>query len=99
MSDPFGKLSADNPAKIFDKKRISGSDPAFVVVDPNISAENARGLSKREYFAIVALTGLANDNRFFNDGRTDQFAQQINQAVAIADLLIRRLNQEKDLIV
>ena len=48
------------------------------------------GLTKREYFAAMAMQGLAN-----NWHRNDQDRQECaNRAVLIADELIKALNQQ-----
>lgn len=52
------------------------------------ASETRGGLTKREYFAGLAMQGLvANDNRF------GQYADFANESIAYADALIEALNK------
>ena len=60
------------------------NEPAY----PNIQVPSLKGLTKREYFAAMALQGLlANNNK--------EYAYCVISAVEFADDLIEELNKTK----
>lgn len=62
------------------------NDPAFPVSPADYSAKH--GLTKREYFAAMAMQGLlANDTHY---------ALMTEKAVHYADMLIEKLNSTED---
>lgn len=66
--------------------------PAFPV-HPNLPVGDYIGLTKREYFAAVALTGLVPQNNFNNSHSNHYEAIAIN-AVKYADALLTALNKK-----
>lgn len=70
--------------------------PAFNNLEHSKSIQNLHGLTKREYFAILALQGLlADTGSFFPDQQgTGQLAAQA--AVKYADALIAELNKDQN---
>ena len=66
------------------------SKSAFYHPDGGIIDSPQEGLSKREYFAAMALQGLLSDSN--NTGNCAYFA---TDAVKMADALIEQLNKAK----
>lgn len=61
------------------------ASPASVYADGSIDYPQ-EGLTKREYFAAMAMQGLLSDG--------DTFEHNVHFAVKVADLLIEQLNKE-----
>jgi len=71
--------------------KINGDDPIF------FETFTSKGLTKREYFAALAMQGLLANNTMLNaDGKIIITKMQIADiAVISADALIEQLNKEK----
>lgn len=54
-------------------------------IDDEVTTTQCVGLNKREYFAAMAMSGLAGNMRFSN---TDQM---VDAAVEIADAILKKL--------
>jgi methyl coenzyme M reductase beta subunit len=74
------------------KKVTEADDSAFTQTMSSI------GLTKREYFAAVAMQGLLANNMIFNSFGKETITKSILTEIAVisADALINSLNKEKD---
>jgi hypothetical protein len=78
--------------------KTKSDDPitGFASPNPHVGGGSI-GLTKREYFAVMAMQGLAtreqiDANRNWNEGRKEELSLY---AVKMADALIAELNKEK----
>lgn len=67
------------------------NEPAYPVEYDNQSDADFQGLTKREYFAAMAMQGLCSEQAFHKWMRSEYAVE----SVAIADALISELNKEK----
>lgn len=65
------------------------NDPAFPVSPSDYSAKH--GLTKREYFAAMAMQGL-----LASDTHYTHYTLMTDRAVDFADMLIEKLNSTED---
>jgi methyl coenzyme M reductase beta subunit len=74
------------------KKVTEADDSAFTQTMSSI------GLTKREYFAALAMQGLLANNMIFNSFGKETITKNILTEIAVisADALINYLNKEKD---
>lgn len=75
----------------------NGKQGAFAMLDPNGSFTQY-GLTKREYFAGLALQGLLANNEWLKllieDGNFDDYSVRLtNSSLHIADELLKQLEQ------
>ena len=66
--------------------------PIYPVLDLNDDMSGLRGLTKREYFAGLAMHGLLSSNAMYN-GKTDERALLCQDAIAHADELLKQLEK------
>lgn len=69
----------------------NGKKVAYPIVGMAFN-ENAKGLTKREYFAGLAMQGLLSANAMYN-GKTDERALISQDAIAHADELLKQLEK------
>ena len=69
------------------KKKTIANDCSFPVIAGNYLVDN--GLTKREYFAAMALQG------FITKYGVDCQEEQIKQAIFVADIFIEELSKKK----
>lgn len=67
------------------------TEPINVITEGGTIYSN--GLTKREYFAAMAMQGILSDHD--NQGYTWNYEHVVADAVKIADQLINQLNQTK----
>lgn len=65
------------------------NEPAFPALDPN-TAFYREGLTKREYFAAMALQGKLSGGEFHDNKKIEDFAKS---AVEYADALLLELSK------
>ena len=70
-----------------ENKKTSANDSSFPVIAENYIIDG--GLTKREYFAAIALQGL------ITKYGVDYQDEQIKQAIFVADIFIEELNKTK----
>ena len=78
----------------------NGKDPIGMIVfaqkiDGTQGTSERTGLSKREYFAAMAMQGLAGDTGIPYYGDPMFIKSTAEQAVDLVDALIKALNEEK----
>lgn len=68
------------------------SDEGFVTSECHYNETALNGLTKREYFAGLAMQGLLSANAMYK-GRTDEIALLCQDAIAHADELLKQLEK------
>ena len=69
---------------------VEYSHPTAAAMLPEYENKTLTGLTKREYFAAMAMQGIASDQTFVKPNEPEEIAER---AVAMADALITTLNK------
>ena len=73
--------------------KTKGEDFAYPIFDNlGLCNDNETGLTKREYYAGLAMQGLLSANAVY-DGKTNNRESLSKDAIAFADALIKELNK------
>lgn len=73
--------------------REQSNQPAFscVAVSPDGNSFHQEGLTKREYFAAMAMQGILSDQTHLRPNEAEEI---VRRSVILADALLEQLNQQ-----
>ena len=92
ISPFYNQKSSKAPQYAYAKE--NGNVSINAIFDPEKMQLQSGGLTKREYFAGLAMQGLLSANAMYN-GKTDERALLCQDAIAHADELLKQLEKTK----
>jgi len=74
-------------------EKINGDDPINPIFNERTGYTEPTGLTKREYFAAMAMQGLLCNYQIHENYVNNKYPYVADKAVAMADHLIQELNK------